>query len=188
MSLQLVPQITKDFMSSLWRSERFVRIITFISSKKCLIIVQVSIIAITSLYIKWLRDRRIKIICKGTFNNNQILRSLKEKLTSYNPTFWMFSTYIKTLISNRGRASSIERFTRKELELWDGEIIAIDHYPRTTDELPPGTTTMLIVPGLLGSTYDQYVIDFCTDLHNKLGWRCCVFNRRGYGGMPYRVD
>jgi predicted alpha/beta-fold hydrolase len=44
----------------------------------------------------------------------------------------------------------------------------------------------MFVPGVFGMSSDRYAAKFCRLFFEQLGWRSCVFNRRGYGGMPIK--
>ena len=71
------------------------------------------------------------------------------------------------------------------LELKDGGQVCLDWLDdgREHDETHP---TVIILPGLTGSSQSEYVKSFVLSVQDA-GARCVVFNNRGRGGVQLKV-
>ena len=140
------------------------------------------------LWIKREQDRKIRIISKQTDVNKEILRILDPHIKSYNPTFWIPSSFAKMLMVPRQPLDHYEFYRRWKLPLPDGEEIAIDILPTNHTKLHPETPTIILLPGIYSDSNKGDSFKFCETAKKMLNWRICVINRRGYGDMPYLKD
>ena len=108
-------------------------------------------------------------------------------LKNYNPTAWMIHPLLKIGLCDRTKVPYLDIYSRKELTCRDGEIIALDRYPNNYEDLDDNIPTIVVVPGYLGDSRAIYIAQYCEDIYKRLGWRSCIYNRRGYGGMPFKV-
>lgn len=137
------------------------------------------------LWIKKERDRKIQIICKKTRLNDILCEAIKPAIKKYSPTFWIPSSFLKMAVLPDKLHVNYEYFTRWKVELEDGEKVAVDIFPKNHKNLNPETPTILLLPGIYSDSNKAYCVKFCEQVRSTLGWRVCVINRRGFGGMPW---
>lgn len=135
--------------------------------------------------IQW-RSKRIRVYtCKNDFNDF-MLGKLDRLVKGYTPTFWLPFSFMKSFYQGDKKISDMSIYSRREFEMEDGEVIAIDFYPVDYENMPDNAPIVMFIPGVFGMSQDKYSAKFCKMFKNYLGWRTCVFNRRGYGGMPIK--
>lgn len=140
------------------------------------------------LKLKQKSDRKMKYYYQKNSRNKVILKKLQVYLDGYNPTLWMPSTYIKLLFSDRSKIPFMDIYIRREHTLMDGGVIGIDRHPLNFSSLDAQTPIIVLVPGYLGDSRAIYIANFCEEVFKKLGWRICIYNRRGYSNMPFKGD
>lgn len=138
---------------------------------------------------KYLEDKRMDIYYKKTERNIKIIKFLDKIIKSYHPTFYLPGPYPKIIFHGiQEKAISLKRYLRYEHTLPDGEIIALDFFPKNHSTLQKDIPTVVLFPGVFGDSVASYSVELANQVYSKLGWRLCVVHRRGYGGMPYRGD
>jgi predicted alpha/beta-fold hydrolase len=115
-----------------------------------------------------------------------MLSSLNGLIKGYTPTFWLPFSIMKGIYQGDRKIPSIDIYHRVEFPMEDGEVLAIDFYPKEMGDVAENAPMIMFVPGVFGMSNDVYSAKFCRLVHSTLGWRTCVFNRRGYGGMPIK--
>jgi len=98
----------------------------------------------------------------------------------YWPTFWCWEARLQTVMASllRHTLPPIE-YAREILTFSDGGQAVLDWKNDTKDPLQP---TVLILPGITGSSQSEYVKTFVNVAIAQVGARCVVFNNRGRGG------
>lgn len=115
-----------------------------------------------------------------------MLERLNRLIKGYTPTFWLPFSIMKTFYQGDQKISDMGIYSRRMYEMDDGEVIAVDFYPLDHETMPETAPTVMFIPGVFGMSRDKYSAKLCTMFKEQLGWRTCVFNRRGYGGMPIK--
>ena len=124
------------------------------------------------------------------YMNQLAIQKLKPQIYSYNPTAWMFSTYIKCVMAQAGAKESLSMYARKIFELADGEKIALDFYPKNLfdSEEQAKKPITIYFSGLTGSSMHRQGQIFAKMNYEKTGENTLVFNRRGFSGMKFTRD
>ncbi|XP_076035797.1 abhydrolase domain containing Hydr1 [Oratosquilla oratoria] len=129
--------------------------------------------------------KRPTLAC-GSQNWHEFLKShltiLKER---YWPTLWCFESRAQTILASviRSRIPDIS-YTREVLQLRDGGQVCLDWLHE--DGMALSTPTVIILPGLTGSSQSEYVKSFVLAARGE-GTRCVVFNNRGRGGIDLKT-
>lgn len=139
------------------------------------------------LYLKWRHDKQIQVYCKKSMRNIALLQILTPLINQYSPTFWLPCAFLKTIYLGGSPMETLEIYVREEIELSDGGVVAIDLYPHDFHKFPKETPILFLVPGIVGTSRDQYISECCQDIYKSIGWRIAIFNRRGYGGVQIKV-
>uniref|UniRef100_A0A5S6Q3M1 AB hydrolase-1 domain-containing protein n=1 Tax=Trichuris muris TaxID=70415 RepID=A0A5S6Q3M1_TRIMR len=100
----------------------------------------------------------------------------------YRPPRWCYNGTLQTVVGNFGSTPPLLPYERDMLPLEDGGQLALDWFP------PLNVSTSLsrvviIVPGLTGSTFENYVLR-AVHLLLPLGCTVVVFNNRGLANAP----
>ena len=145
-----------------------------------------AILAFILIAYRWNQDRKVVVFFNQTTRNKRIMRTLGRLITSYNPTFWMPGALIKGIYLGYATKSPYKgMYLRQEVELDDGEVLAVDFYPK--DHFDKEVPTIMLMPGIMGESMDYYSIELCRMVEAATGgWRVGIMHRRGYGGMPTR--
>ena len=94
---------------------------------------------------------------KKTERNVKILKFLDKMLKSYNPTFYLPGPYPKIVwIALKASKQSQHLYLRYEHTLQDGEVIALDFFPKNHDILSRDTPTICFFPGVFGDSLEGY--------------------------------
>lgn len=139
---------------------------------------------------KWYKDKQYKIHCKQTKRNLRILKGIEKLLNQYSPTFWLPGGMLKAIYYGlKGKLSYVgSLYIRETHSFEDGEVVALDYFPRNYKEMPDNTPFIVFMPGVTGDSQDEYSTNLCKLVSENVNWRVCVINRRGYGGMPYKGE
>lgn len=135
--------------------------------------------------IQW-RSKRIKVFAQTNDFNLFMIEKLDRLVKSYTPTFWLPFSFMRGVYQGDRRIPDMSFYARQEFEMSDGEILAIDYFPVNYEAMPEDTPIVMFIPGVFGMSSDLYSAKFCKMFKDYLGWRTCIFNRRGYGGMPIK--
>lgn len=127
---------------------------------------------------KYRKNRTIRIVCKQTHRNKLVLERLAEKIREYSPTPYLPFALMKVAFVADRKLQFLDDYLRMDFKLKDGEVLPLDWYPRDYKSLSPDTPIVVFVPGIFGTSYDRYSLEFCKMLHQTLGWRSFVLNRR----------
>lgn len=144
----------------------------------------------------WLLYQRYKmrkvpeLVCSES-NRNMLEAIFPIAKEAYVPPVWCTDTRIQTIVGVMKKAITTLSYGRELIETSDGGVIGLDWLPKfaaqdnsasQTDIQP----TVLILPGLTGSSAENYVIGLAHQVE-RLGYRCVVFNNRGQGGVPLKT-
>jgi predicted alpha/beta-fold hydrolase len=132
------------------------------------------------------KNKIIKVYCSDHEFNRAMLSTLGSLIKGYSPTFWLPFSVMKGVYQGDKKIPSLDIYQRVEFPMEDGEILAIDFFPKEFSDIQENAPIIMFVPGVFGMSADVYVSKFCQLVYATLGWRTCVFNRRGYGGMPIK--
>ncbi|XP_077989808.1 phospholipase ABHD3-like [Glandiceps talaboti] len=120
----------------------------------------------------------------------QFLRKHCPALTEkYWPTFWCFESRANTIIRAVLKSPITVPYRTEKLDTWDGGEICLDWLDNENSQLHRDSKTrptVLILPGLTGSSSDYYIAHIADDV-SKLGYRSVVFNNRGNGGSQLKT-
>ena len=133
------------------------------------------------------KNRRIRAFYQKNSENERIMKKLNPVIKSYNPTFYLPFGFMKTVFAGLTNSKVLGGYRRTELELSDGEVIALDFYPKNYHRGRKDIPVVIFIPGIFGDSTDLYCMELAQTVEKKLGWATCIYNRRGYGSMPYRV-
>jgi len=100
----------------------------------------------------------------------------------YVPTFWAANTWpnvILLMIKQRFDRKFRNNFKRDTLTMPDGGTVSVD-WPLQDDTLPDDAPIVIFLHTVTGSS--SYTCHYTREAAAR-GWRSCVFNRRGHGGM-----
>ncbi|CAI9573277.1 unnamed protein product [Staurois parvus] len=104
--------------------------------------------------------------------------------SDYRPTFWCvggrLQTIVRVLLLSRPRPT----YRNEVISTADGGQISLDwtdnedstHFPESSSR-----PTILLLPGLTGNSQQSYILHLVRQAHTN-GYRCVVFNNRGFGG------
>lgn len=132
------------------------------------------------------RNKKIKVHGADHEFNRIIQGNLQSLIKGYSPTFWLPFSAMKGIYQGDKKIPSLDIYHRVEFPMEDGEVLAIDFYPKELGDVSENAPVVMFVPGVFGMSSDVYSAKFCRMVHEKHGWRSCIFNRRGYGGMPIK--
>lgn len=132
------------------------------------------------------RNKNIRTYYADHEFNRTMLTTLSSLIKGYTPTIWLPFSFMKNAYQGDRKIPSLDIYHRVEFPMEDGEVLAIDFYPKELGDVPEQAPIIMFVPGVFGMSADVYSAKFCRMVHSTLGWRTCVFNRRGYGGMPIK--
>lgn len=144
------------------------------------------VLLILFLKYKQKRGRKIIPIYQKNDTNQEILIKLEPMIKKYSPTFYLPFGILKSIANNK-RLKFLDCYRRQEFQLSDGEIIALDFYPKNHHRVLKDVPIVLLVPGIFGDSFSGYTKTLSEAVYSQLGMRFCIFNRRGYGNMPFRV-
>lgn len=131
-------------------------------------------------------NKIIKVYAADHEFNRIMLGNLERHIKGYSPTLWLPFSAMKGMYQGDKKIPSLDIYHREEFPMEDGEVLAIDFFPKNLGEVAESAPTVMFVPGVFGMSSDVYAAKFCRFVHKMYGWRSCVFNRRGYGGMPIK--
>jgi predicted alpha/beta-fold hydrolase len=129
---------------------------------------------------KYQRNKKIEVYCKDSARNKFMVDVMGPVIKSYSPTLYLPFGFMKAALVSLRKLKFLEQYMRLDLELSDGEILPLDWYPRNYANLSPDLPIVFFIPGVFGTSLDAYCLDFCRKLHEILGWRSFVLNRRGF--------
>ena len=132
------------------------------------------------------KNKKITIVAAATPFSEFVVRLLGSKIKGYKPTLWLPFSSMKNAYHGDKKIPSMNIYRRVECTMQDGEVLAVDFYPREFRTMPEDRPLIVFIPGVFGMSQDVYSAEFCQMVHKTLGWRTAVFNRRGYGGMPIK--
>lgn len=106
----------------------------------------------------------------------------------YWPPFWCFQGHAHTILAVGFRIFISKTYRREVTETPDGGEIFLDWMDAddTSTINKARRPTVIIMPGLTGSSKESYIMHYADDMH-RLGFRSVVFNQRGYGGSKLRT-
>ncbi|XP_072038020.1 phospholipase ABHD3-like [Amphiura filiformis] len=104
------------------------------------------------------------------------------------PTIWCFEGRLQTVVRALIKTEIAVKYRGERILTSDGGEILLDWIDN--DELSniprESRPTVIILPGLTGSSSASYALHFADNV-KQLGYRCVVFNNRGFGGAQLRT-
>lgn len=102
----------------------------------------------------------------------------------YWPTFWCFGGRAQTLVASVLKSHPLVVYDRELIHTNDGGEIALDWVYNSSSTNP---LTVLILPGLTGTSYHNYILHFVLQITQKLDCTAVVLNNRGLGGLMLKT-
>lgn len=127
---------------------------------------------------KYWKDRRIWVYYQDTPQNREIVKVLNPLIKRYSPTVYLPLSIMKMYLSTDRKIPLLDVYMRMDVTLADGEVCALDWYPRNYKTMAEDTPIVFYVPGVFGVSKDKYAYHFCKICYKTLGWRTFVYNRR----------
>ncbi|XP_064202983.1 phospholipase ABHD3 [Anguilla rostrata] len=103
---------------------------------------------------------------------------------TYYPTFWCWESRVQTLLRPFVTAKPVVCYRNELIKAADGGQISLDWFDNddsTTHPDPAIRPTILLLPGLTGTSRESYILHMVQQ-SRELGYRCVVFNNRGVSG------
>lgn len=102
----------------------------------------------------------------------------------YWPTFWCFGGRAQTVVANVLKSHPSVVYDRELIHTNDGGEIALDWVNKSGSSNP---LTVLILPGLTGTSHHNYILHFVSQITQKLDCTVAVLNNRGLGGLMLKT-
>ena len=107
---------------------------------------------------------------------------------AYRPTIWCSGGRIQTVVSSLFKRKLRIPYRRELLQTPDGGEVALDWFDNGSDTSENRATypTVLVLPGLTGSSSQNYITNLVSQIAQN-GYRVVVFNNRGLGGVALKT-
>lgn len=129
--------------------------------------------------------RKPKIIAKpGSFIYRLIKQRCPFATELYWPTIWCYGGRAQTVVGGVLKSHPLVTYEREILRTRDGGEIALDW---CNTKNPTNPLTVLILPGLTGTSQLGYVLHFVLHVTQKLNCAVVVLNNRGLGGLQLKT-
>lgn len=102
----------------------------------------------------------------------------------YWPTFWCFGGRAQTLVASVLKSHPLVVYDRELLHTNDGGEIALDWVNNSDSS---NLLTVLILPGLTGTSHHNYILHFVSQITHKLDCTAVVLDNRGLGGLMLKT-
>ena len=102
----------------------------------------------------------------------------------YWPTFWCCGGRAQTVIASVLKSHPLVNYSRELLHTPDGGIVALDWVNASYN---PTRLTVLILPGLTGTSGHNYIRHFVVQIIQELDCPVVVLNNRGLAGLPLKT-
>lgn len=102
----------------------------------------------------------------------------------YWPTFWCFEGRTQTVVGSILKTHPSVNYHREVLYAPDGGMLSLDWVNTDHSSTP---LTLLILPGLTGTSDHHYIRHFVLQATQQLDCRVGVLNNRGLGGLPLKT-
>lgn len=150
-------------------------------SKPCTVVLG----AITAaLYYLWGREGQTPVlVCSNAFRLF-LQKHCPVVDEHFRPTPWCWGGRLQTLVRVFIKSSPKVTYRNELIRTPDGGQISLDWVDNGTSNAYPEPTfrpTVLILPGLTGNSQQTYVLHAVSQAIRR-GYRCVVFNNRGFGG------
>ncbi|XP_030638044.1 phospholipase ABHD3-like [Chanos chanos] len=141
--------------------------------------------AITAtLYFLWGREGQVPVlVCSDGFRMF-LQRYCPVVSERFRPTPWCWGGRVQTLVRVLIKSSPAVTYRNELIRTQDGGQVCLDWVDNSESaEYPDCLTrpTVLILPGLTGNSRQTYVLHAVSQAMRR-GYRCVVFNNRGFGG------
>jgi len=129
--------------------------------------------------------RKPKIVSKPRSSISKFLQQCCPFVDQlYWPTFWCFGGRAQTVIASVLKSHPLVNYSRELLHTPDGGILALDW---VNNDNPSTPLTVLILPGLTGTSSHNYIRHFVLQATQQLDCRVGVLNNRGLAGLPLKT-
>lgn len=129
--------------------------------------------------------RKPKIISKS---GSLICRLIKQRCPFANqlywPSIWCFGGRAQTVVASILKSHPFVTYERELLHTPDGGEIALDWF---NNGHPTNPLTVLILPGLTGTSQHNYILHFVWQITQELRCSAAVLNSRGLGGLQLKT-
>ena len=167
------------------KGETVVLDVLTMESMKLILCFTVSTITLYVGYYLAFAVRKPKLICKpGSVISLLIKQRCPFVNQLYWPTFWCFGGRAQTMVASVLKSHPLLAYDRELLHTTDGGQIALD-WVNSGD--PSNHFTILILPGLTGTSYHNYILHFVLQITQKLNCTAVVLNNRGLGGLQLKT-
>lgn len=137
-----------------------------------------------TLYYLWGREGQAPVlVCSDGFRVF-LQRHCPIVLECFRPTPWCWGGRLQTLVRVLIKSRPSVSYRNELIRTKDGGQLSLDWADNMASEQYPDDSvrpTVLILPGLTGNSHQTYVLHAVTQATRK-GYRCVVFNNRGFGG------
>lgn len=133
-------------------------------------------------YYRTQQSKRLEIICKETQSNKNLLSYLRKKVEAYDPPIYLFTGYLKFLMSLRSPEDE-STYQRHEITYSDSGTVALDIYPKNSSPRK-GEPIVLFYPGINSTSCDAYLARSIKQVHRETGFVVMLVNKRGFLGYP----
>lgn len=109
---------------------------------------------------------------------------------TFSPTPWCWGGRLQTLVCALIKSRPPVTYRNELIRTVDGGQISLDWVDNQASTAYPESSTrptVLILPGLTGNSQQTYVLHAITQA-SRHGYRCVVFNNRGFGGEELLVS
>ena len=130
--------------------------------------------------------RKPRIICKPkSFISKLIKHSCPFVHELYWPAFWCFGGRAQTVTASLLKSHPSVDYSREFIHMPDGGVVALDWANGAS--IPTSHFTVLILPGLTGTSDHNYIRHFVLHIIQELDCSVAVLNNRGLGGLPLKT-
>ncbi|XP_041950909.1 protein ABHD1-like isoform X3 [Alosa sapidissima] len=137
-----------------------------------------------ALYYLWGREGQTPVlVCSDGFRVF-LQRHCPVVAECFRPTPWCWGGRLQTLMRVLIKSSPAVAYRNELMKTRDGGQISLDWVDNSgCEQYPDGSVrpTVLILPGLTGNSRQTYVLHAVSQASRR-GYRCVVFNNRGFGG------
>ncbi|XP_054617931.1 phospholipase ABHD3-like isoform X2 [Dunckerocampus dactyliophorus] len=129
------------------------------------------------------KSQRPILVCSKAFHGF-LQQHCPVVMESFSPTPWCWGGRLQTVVSYFIKSRPSVTYRNARIRTADGGQISLDWVDNHTSAAYPESSTrptVLLLPGLTGNSQQPYVLHAIKQAMSH-GYRCVVFNNRGFGG------